>query len=110
MNHAAEQIILKDAVKTFGNTSQIDKLIEEMGEVLQALMKLKASDTHENKFHVEEELADLKIVLDQMPFIFDAENLEDWRIAKLKRLEKRIAEAKGKNVPRIATFKGEPLA
>ena len=90
--------ILKKAISTFGESHQIDRIIEECSELIQALSKYKrALDLKEdtvNKYeNVIEEIADVKIVTRTAELIFN----EDEAISKivdykLERLKKRMEE------------------
>jgi NTP pyrophosphatase (non-canonical NTP hydrolase) len=88
--------VLKSAVETFGQEEQIDMLIEEMAEVIQAISKWRRKrwthmpDNHPTLENLHEELADLIIVLDQMDYIFDKDKINAYRAAKIDRLAKRI--------------------
>lgn len=83
--------VLKDAINKFGRYSQLEKLIEEASEVIQATQKYKRSISEETEDHLCEELADLSIMIDQMYLIFPGK-VEVWKVKKLDRLKERIKE------------------
>lgn len=85
--------ILTEAVNLWGKESQIMMTIEEMAELTQALSKYKR---HRDKAiaNVLEELADVRIMIDQLVIIFDDGPLEAHEFVKLARLEKIIANYK----------------
>lgn len=95
MTAEREGRILEAAVKTFGNAAQVDMMIEEMSELTKALLKWRRAglidgDNTEEKYNaVLEEMADVQIMLNQMALIFC--DPVEYVIAKLERLEKRIA-------------------
>ena len=95
MTAEREGRILEAAVKTFGNSAQVDMMIEEMSELTKALLKWRRAslidgDNTEEKYNaVLEEMADVQIMLNQMALIFG--DPVEYEIAKLERLEKRIA-------------------
>ena len=95
MTAEREGRILEAAVKTFGNAAQVDMMIEEMSELTKALLKWRRAamidgDNTEEKYNaVLEEMADVQIMLNQMALIFG--DSTEYEIAKLERLEKRIA-------------------
>lgn len=99
---SSEQEILQDAIDTFGVVSQVDMMIEEMSELIQALLKLKRKggfvrlDQRNLKEWVNtiEEIADVSIVLDQMYILFDKEEIMLHRASKVARLKERISWAK----------------
>lgn len=95
MTAEREGRILEAAVKTFGNAAQVDMMIEEMSELTKALLKWRRAamidgDNTEEKYNaVLEEMADVQIMLNQMALIFG--DSTEYEIAKLERLEKRLA-------------------
>lgn len=84
MNKIRESI-LKKAIEHYGPGEQRDKAIEEMGELIRALARLN------DKANIAEEIADVRIMLDQMEMIFGI-HVEVRRIEneKLLRLHDRI--------------------
>lgn len=93
MNEADRKEVLFQAVRVFGEKSQIRMAIEEMSELIKALCKLERADTMAESDkavgNVIEEMADVQIMLDQLRIIFktDAKAVED---VKLDRLVRRI--------------------
>ena len=77
--------ICKKAVNTFGEYTQLDMVIEEMAELTQAISKLKRNKEH----NVEEEVADVEIMLQQVKLmsLFDVKKIDEIKEQKLKRLE-----------------------
>lgn len=85
--------IYRAALDTFGAESQINMLFEEIGELMSAICK--HSRGRDKVAHVAEEIADVRIMLDQMANLFDCEaEVERQKRYKLKRLEQRIEEAR----------------
>ena len=93
--------VLAEAIEKYGTTAQIDKAIEEMGELIQALLKERyarmTEDHKESVAHVEEEIADVYIMLTQLVMIFcdkynaiDYEELDDIVSYKINRLRVRM--------------------
>ena len=87
--------ILEKAIETYGRECQIDKAIEEMSELTKALLKLR--HCHEDwerqiiKDAVDEEMADVQIVMIQLDMIFgNSERVSAWRDKKIERLERRL--------------------
>lgn len=81
-----QQEICKKAINTFGERRQVIKVCEELGELQTALCKF----TLDNKHNVEEEIADVEIMLSQlrlMTHLFDISEIERIKEEKLKRLE-----------------------
>jgi len=78
--------ICKKAINTFGEYTQLDMVIEEMAELTQAISKFKRDKIH----NVEEEIADVEIMLSQlrlMTELFDIKVIDEIKEEKLKRLE-----------------------
>lgn len=89
--------LLQRAIETNGATLQTWKAVEEMGELTQALAKLAGDpgvpcpDYNKRIDHVAEEIADVRIMLEQICMIFALESrAEQWRYKKLKRLKDRL--------------------
>lgn len=81
-----EKEILLKAINTFGERRQVIKACEELGELSTALCKF----TLDNKHNVEEEIADVEIMLSQlrlMPHLFDISEIERIKKEKLNRLK-----------------------
>ena len=71
--------IHQQALHKFGADHQHLKLIEEMAELTQAILK---------GTNISEEIADVQIVLDQMKLLHP--DWISWEQVKLKRLEERL--------------------
>ena len=93
MGEAGREILL-DALEHYGERAQEDMMLEEMAELSKALLKLRRVKKHEITEplflvkNVEEEIADVEIVLNQMKLLFPGWGI--WMQAKLQRLEERI--------------------
>lgn len=84
--------IYRAALETFGAEAQTKMLFEEIGELMTAICQY--SRGRDKVAHVAEEIADVRIMLDQMAVLFDCEaEVERQRRYKLRRLEQRIEEA-----------------
>lgn len=90
-----ELATLEDAIKTYGEQSQILVAVEELSELQKALLKwIRAkNDKHVQSFpellaNIKEEMADVEIMLEQMKFIFGPCNYE--KDTKLMRLRERL--------------------
>lgn len=89
--------IYDDVIKAYGEQAQVDKAIEEMSELIKALLKLRyAEKDYELEIcgdAVAEEMADAEIMLEQLEIIFgNAERVVSWKQKKLERLERRLKE------------------
>jgi hypothetical protein len=82
-----ERALLERAVAHFGTSIQILKALEEMTE-LSAELWLCRKDGIERHSCIREEIADVRIMLDQLELIFG--DTSEYRKQKLARLEKRM--------------------
>jgi len=80
--------LYRKAITHFGIKAQIDKTVEELAEVTEAILKHK--DGRDSDNHVCEEIADAIIMLEQMQEFYGFDEVEDWREIKLRRLQNRI--------------------
>ena len=84
MNRIRE-MILRAAIEHYGKGPQRDKAIEELSELIRALARC---DDHEN---IAEEMADVRIMLDQLELIFgNHDRVKQYEYAKLTRLNERV--------------------
>ena len=72
----------------FGYDAQIELAIEEMGELLVAINHHKRGRCSVEA--VREEIADVKIEMDQLAMIYGEEGVSEFEKKKLERLKKRI--------------------
>lgn len=82
--------ILKEAISRYGDDMQITVAIEELSELTKELCKYKRGEG--KKLNIAEEMADVRIMLDQLEIIFDnSEDVQDWYKYKVNRLKSRMA-------------------
>ena len=81
-----EIVICNKAINSYGNASQKIKAIEEMGELIQAISK----SLLDGENNVEEEIADVEIMLTQLKIMYNLSDIENWRNYKLNRLKERV--------------------
>lgn len=86
MKNKSKESIYKEAITVYGEIGQIDVAIEEMAELIQALSKYKRGKEH----NVEEEIADVEIMLEQMKIIFNQRKVRKIKKGKIARLQKRL--------------------
>ena len=84
----AEEVYNK-AIETYGKEHQCMVALEEMAELQKELCKnFRGRD---NKLEIAEEIADVRIMLEQLTLIFDCRvNVYDFWNNKLERLERRL--------------------
>lgn len=73
-------------IYTFGVTNQLDKAVEECSELVQAILKFKQN----RMTNVEEEIADVEIMCEQLRMMFNEETINMFKSQKLDRLERRV--------------------
>ena len=80
--------ILSAAIRHYGPGIQRFKAIEELSELIRALARC---DDPEN---LAEEMADVRIMLDQLEIIFgNGPKVAAWEVKKLRRLDQRVHAA-----------------
>lgn len=82
--------ICEDAFNTFGSEAQFMMVVEECGELLNALAKYKRGRATEEELI--EEVADVSIMMEELANHFNWNLYIEWREYKLLRLKKRIDE------------------
>lgn len=83
--------IYKDAFIKWGANLQLNLLIEEASEVIYAVCKLKRDSCTTNFNKLAEEIADIRIVLEQIECMFElTRKIREARDFKLERLKKRL--------------------
>ena len=83
-------VLLQQTVEKFGHERQIDKAIEEMSELTQALLKDRYAEDDAFTDNVYEELADVFITLNELFFVYPHQKLVDKIVGKLERLKKIV--------------------
>lgn len=88
--------VLRAAIKKWGKDLQIEIAIEECAELIKALQKNKRVDHKNTEKHLQairnicDEIADVDIMVTQLKMIFPQQIIEEIKISKLERLEKRL--------------------
>ena len=75
--------IYSKAVFVFGSRSQCLMAMEELAELQQAISHKLRGRNH----NMEEEIADVEIMLQQLRSMCDEDIIHEWHIKKLKRLD-----------------------
>lgn len=77
------------AIETYGIRNQWAVAVEELAELQKEICKMLRGGG--DIAHLAEEIADAKIMIEQLIIIFDVkEMVEDYRRRKLERLERRL--------------------
>ena len=80
--------ILTKTIRHYGHGNQRFKAMEELAELIRALARCDDAD------NVAEEMADVRIMLDQLEIMFDnREAVKIWELRKLRRLDKLVHAA-----------------
>lgn len=93
-----DKSILQKAIDTYGTHNQMLKCIEECGELSRAvsriLTELSSGDgftTEESLANLQEELADVSIMIEQVVMMFKFEkDVNQYKAFKLNRLKERL--------------------
>ena len=80
----------KKIFNNYGEEHQLNKLTEELGELIQAIAKYRSEPTEENRKHFAEEMADVLIMLQQLMPVAGEELVNDYVQQKLNRQLRRI--------------------
>ena len=83
MNESEESEIYRRAIEKFGTMKQLEMMIEEASELIQAIQKYKRYGMSEN---LKEELADVSIMVDQLAFAFNVDKIKGKKLVRLLKL------------------------
>lgn len=84
-----------EAVHTFGERYQLIHAMEECGELIQAIGKYLRPDvenTRDIEDHIVEEVADVRIMCDQIEYIFEEYKFDAMKRKKMKKLQKQVED------------------
>ncbi len=101
-----DQELYRAAIDNWGYESQIEMMLEECAELIDAIQKLKRQRVTTEK--VAEEIADVMIMCGQMRIVFGEHRVDEIKRAKLKRLGNILLEdnKKGDNTTTLGAFGG----
>ena len=80
------QDVYRSAINTYGQEKQVDIMIEEMSELTKALIKHRRKPSDETLENIQEEIADVKIMMRQGAMMFGEEAVERFIHEKTERL------------------------
>lgn len=83
-----QKTTLVHAINHFGVDTQIDKALEEMGELITALSRRRLERSHRED--IIEEIADVIIMANQLRIIYGGDLVDNAIDQKLQRLEKKM--------------------
>lgn len=78
--------VYESAINTYGKEKQVDIMIEEMSELTKALIKHRRKPSDETLKNIQEEIADVKIMMYQGAMMFGEEAVERFIHEKTERL------------------------
>lgn len=91
MKRMTKDKILKSAIARYGKTAQMIIAMEEMAELTKELSKFLRGAHNEDA--IAEEIADVRIMLEQLEIMFDCAGAAAvYKAAKVERLRKRLAD------------------
>lgn len=83
--------VLRKAIAVYGVENQTVKAIEEMSELTKELSKALLGNADND--HIQEEIADVEIMIEQLRDIYDTDNgnrIDFFKQVKIKRLNERL--------------------
>ena len=89
MDTIEKQALLKKAIDMLGNEFQLMLLVEECGELLQAIGKVYRNKPGSIE-SIQEEIADVQLMLDQVKLIYNEDEINRIMEQKLIRLKSRL--------------------
>ena len=92
LSHAEEEAILRDALETMGTETQLNKCAEECGELIAVLNQWR--EGRATNAHSAEEVADVRLINNQMRLFFGPQLVDTIYYQKILRLKERIAAHK----------------
>lgn len=97
MEQMTDAEAFRKAVEYWGIEAQLDMVVEECAELIQAVQKIKRHGINpETLSNVITEIADMRIMLEQMRVILDHDGMWDEAYGlKIKRLKQRLEEHDG---------------
>ena len=86
--------LYKIAIETYGDEAQINQGIEETAELIQAINKFRRNPCEEALKGIEEEIADVEIMLEQYKLIYEIsdKDISQHKSQKLHRLVDRLGD------------------
>lgn len=85
--------IFERSLGRWGLNAQLDISVEECAELIQAISKIKRFGESEERIkRLISEIADVKIMCEQLAYIYGKDNVEEEVANKLKRLENRLLD------------------
>lgn len=91
MKNPEKRELLYAAIQQYGQVAQLNQVIEECAELIQAINKFRRNPTSETILQLCGEIADVEIMCEQARLMFAAGDMvEDIKAKKLERLKNRL--------------------
>jgi len=84
--------LYRRAISQWGYQAQIDMALEELLELAHAIMKFSRRANDFTTTKIEEEIADVEIMMAQLKLIFNKNRINKIKAKKKRRLQKRLEE------------------
>jgi NTP pyrophosphatase (non-canonical NTP hydrolase) len=78
----------KAALEKYGHDAQLDMVIEECSELILAIQRYRRKRCE--AIDIQEEIADVEIMLSQMRILFGDQSIDEFKAYKIMRLKERI--------------------
>ena len=82
--------IYRQAISLWGYAMQMDLALEEMNELSIAILKFRRNPVYQKTEEIQQEIADVEIMMEQLRMIFNTKAVSRAKSYKLRRLKKRI--------------------
>ena len=89
MKQIEKERLYKKVIDHWGEELQFGMLTEEVGELFQAINRYRRGRTT-NTDNIAEEIADVRLMLEQMEFMFNITNSDEWYNKKLDKLKGQL--------------------
>ena len=86
MSEVKREVVLKKALKVYGEPAQLMMLQEEMGELIQQVSKIYREKSIFSE--IVDEIADVRIMIDQLILILQSKNKKRQVLMEIKEREK----------------------
>lgn len=81
-----------EAIGKWGQPKQLDMAVEELLELVNAILHFKRGFTKDRFCNLQEEIVDVLIMIKQLGIMADLDGLDYWFDKKVSRLEKRLED------------------
>jgi NTP pyrophosphatase (non-canonical NTP hydrolase) len=94
-------IIYNDALNTWGHDAQMDVAIEELSELIKAIIKYRRNPSEDTAFNMADELGDVTIMMRQLEISMMRKHPDFacWRDGNMKIKLNRVRKMLSKNQP-----------